>query len=41
MDDYYLEYTKDFFKDIDWSFIWSILRDIVLPNSGILIFNII
>ncbi|WP_299222907.1 hypothetical protein [uncultured Aquimarina sp.] len=37
----YISYSSELFKDIDWSFIWSILRDIVLPNSGTLIFNII
>ncbi|TPN82429.1 hypothetical protein [Aquimarina algicola] len=37
----YITYSLELFKNIDWSFIWSILRDIVLPNSGTLIFNII
>ncbi len=37
----YITYSSELFKNIDWSFIWSILRDIVLPNSGTLIFNII
>jgi len=37
----YLNNTTDFFKDIDWSFIWSILSDTVLPNSGTLILNIV
>lgn len=37
----YISYSSELFKNIDWDFIWSILRDIVLPNSGTLIFNII
>ncbi|SEM26268.1 hypothetical protein SAMN04487910_4571 [Aquimarina amphilecti] len=37
----YISYSSELFKNIDWSFIWSILKDIVLPNSGTLIFNII
>ncbi|AXT53712.1 hypothetical protein D1818_23855 [Aquimarina sp. BL5] len=37
----YISYSSELFKNIDWDFIWSILRDIVLPNSGALIFNII
>ncbi len=37
----YKTYSSELFKNIDWGFIWSILKDIVLPNSGTLIFNII
>ncbi|WP_299249098.1 hypothetical protein [uncultured Aquimarina sp.] len=37
----YISYSSELFKNIDWDFIWSILRDIILPNSGTMIFNII
>ncbi|WP_299261639.1 hypothetical protein [uncultured Aquimarina sp.] len=37
----YITYSSELFKNIDWSFIWSILKDIVLPNSGTLIINIV
>lgn len=37
----YISYSSELFKNIDWNFIWSIIRDIVIPNSGTLIFNFI
>ncbi|WP_299441960.1 hypothetical protein [uncultured Aquimarina sp.] len=37
----YITNSSELFKNIDWGFIWSILRDIILPNSGTLILNII
>ena len=31
----------DYFKNIDWSSVWGILKDTIIPHSGTLIFNII
>lgn len=31
----------EYFNEIEWSFLWNIIKDIVLPHTGTLIFNTI